>query len=232
MIFAISGYTQVTERVLENQVAQGVVVDVGGIPFDLSLWIKNRLPAKLEILRKLQAAYPDVFEDEEELVEGMSRDKFVEILLQSKTSEQGLFESSFRKSCHLLVSKFNDKNSAKNAAELIFDHYLRFHVLHLFPAEAPNKLQGTTFWRRSGMLHSSESLLPPRNASRLNHQLLSGGQHPAGGKSYRKSSRAVGGLLSLLPHTRSNYYSTSQEDVINSCLDSLDSVPPERPGLH
>ena len=214
LTIAILGNTQVTERVLENQVAQGVLVDVCGIPYDLSLWIKNRLPAKLEILRNLQAAYPDVFDDDEEVMEGMSRDKFIEIISQSKTIEEEQLPNFVRKFHQ--VSKFNVEKAAKSGAELIYDHYLRFHVLHLFPAEATNQAEGATFWRRR--LNAPETMQRNANSS---GQFLNSRQNFDRQSSRPRGARAGGGLLALLPH-RANQYSASREDVMSS-LDSLAS---------
>ena len=194
-----------TERVLENQVAQGVLVDICGIPYDLSLWIKNRLPAKLEILRNLQAAYPDVFDDDEEVIEGMSRDKFVEIFSQSKTSEEEQLPG-FPK---FQISKFYNEKAAKSGAELIYDHYLRFEVLHLFPAEAPSHVEGTTFWRRR--IKSSETM--PRNNANRSDLLLSGKQSTRA----RSSRTGGGGLFALLPHKAN--YSMRRDDGMRSSAD-------------
>lgn len=75
------GYTAVTERVLENKVARSFARDLLQVPIDVATWLSNpRWPSKLNMLREMQMTYPDVFDDEEEVIACMPREEFYGVL--------------------------------------------------------------------------------------------------------------------------------------------------------
>jgi hypothetical protein len=79
-----AGYTQVTERVLENKVAGNFLTDLLGVPIDVVAWIRHRgWPSKLSLLIALQTQYPHVFRDEEEVVVCMTQEQFRDIVVSA-----------------------------------------------------------------------------------------------------------------------------------------------------
>lgn len=105
-----------TERVLENKVARSFVEDLLTVPYDLMLWTVNRQwPSKLALLQTMQDSYPDVFNDEEEVVVSMSRAKLNELVALSTKGK-----------------------AHPGDGDKIFDHYKRLPVLLLFPGDQPN----------------------------------------------------------------------------------------------
>eukprot|EP00951_Prasinocladus_malaysianus_P015894 scaffold122826_cov46-Prasinocladus_malaysianus.AAC.1 len=103
------GYTEVTERVLENKVAQSFVLDLLSTPMDAILWLRHRhWPSKLDILRQMQDRFPEVFLDEEVVLRQLSEEMFQQIV---KDASRG---------------KANAEDGTK-----LFWHYRRMDVLHL-----------------------------------------------------------------------------------------------------
>uniref|UniRef100_A0A7S1T3L9 Polycystin cation channel PKD1/PKD2 domain-containing protein n=4 Tax=Tetraselmis chuii TaxID=63592 RepID=A0A7S1T3L9_9CHLO len=84
LAIVVNGYTQVTERVLENKVAGNFLYDLLGVPVDVIAWLQHRgWPSKLSLLIALQARYPYVFEDEEEVVVCMTQEQFRDIVVSA-----------------------------------------------------------------------------------------------------------------------------------------------------
>jgi len=109
LAIVVNGYTQVTERVLENEVSQSVIADIVAVCWDLWLWYRHKSwPSKLSILSSMQEYFPDVFGQGDEVVYPLGRHKFHEVVCSAS------------------------KNATPDDADKIFDHYLRLHVLILF----------------------------------------------------------------------------------------------------
>lgn len=70
-----------TERILENKVARSFPTDIVAVPIDSFRWMRHpHWPSKLALLIAMQARYPDVFHDEEEVLARISRNDWREIV--------------------------------------------------------------------------------------------------------------------------------------------------------
>jgi len=113
LAIVVNGYTEVTERALENRVARSIARDLIQVPVDVIVWVihRTRWPSKIDLLNGLMSEYPDVFAEEKELVVRMDRETFAEIVLRVKPA------------------------AAEEDADQIFDRYIGMRVLQLFPDE-------------------------------------------------------------------------------------------------
>ena len=85
----VNGYTKVTERLLENQVAQSLFVDMLSVPVDLYMWMRNKnWPSRVSLLNVLAKTYPRVFQAEEEILQPLSRRAFQEIVEMASSGNQ------------------------------------------------------------------------------------------------------------------------------------------------
>jgi len=99
----------VTEKVLENEIAQSIIADVFTVVYDVWLWNLHRTwPSKLKLLSVMQDHYPDVFGDEEEILVALDRRTFQSI-----------------------VSEATKGRATAKEADSMFTHYLAFPVLVL-----------------------------------------------------------------------------------------------------
>mmetsp|Transcript_22280 Transcript_22280/g.56221 ORF Transcript_22280/g.56221 Transcript_22280/m.56221 type:complete len:634 (-) Transcript_22280:401-2302(-) len=104
----VNGYTAVTERVLENKVAQSFPADMILVPVDMLRWLRNkRWPSKLAILNALYQMYPEVFDNEDvEVVRPLGLETFQEVVISASKHRAG-----------------------KEDGEALFDYYCRMEVL-------------------------------------------------------------------------------------------------------
>eukprot|EP00191_Tetraselmis_sp_GSL018_P004087 CAMPEP_0177607570 /NCGR_PEP_ID=MMETSP0419_2-20121207/17990_1 /TAXON_ID=582737 /ORGANISM="Tetraselmis sp., Strain GSL018" /LENGTH=978 /DNA_ID=CAMNT_0019102165 /DNA_START=848 /DNA_END=3781 /DNA_ORIENTATION=- len=109
LAIVVNGYTKVTEKVLENEIAQSIIADVFTVVYDVWLWNLHRTwPSKLKLLSVMQDHYPDVFGDEEEILVALDRRTFQSI-----------------------VSEATKGRATAKEADSMFTHYLAFPVLVL-----------------------------------------------------------------------------------------------------
>uniref|UniRef100_A0A061S5N1 Polycystin cation channel PKD1/PKD2 domain-containing protein n=1 Tax=Tetraselmis sp. GSL018 TaxID=582737 RepID=A0A061S5N1_9CHLO len=107
LAIVVNGYTRVTERVLENRVAKNLFQDLFTVAADAVHWTLNpSWPSKLDILRGMQEAYPDVFLGAEEIVRPLPRSIFVDIVVKASCGKANL-----------------------NDGDRLFNHYARFEVM-------------------------------------------------------------------------------------------------------
>ena len=89
VLIQVNGYTKVTERLLENQVAQALFVDMLGVPVDMYMWMRHRSwPSRVALLNVLSRTYPRVFESEDEILQPLSRRKFQDIVKEAASHSQ------------------------------------------------------------------------------------------------------------------------------------------------
>jgi hypothetical protein len=119
-----AGYTKVTERVLENQVAQSFAADALLVPMDVILWLRNkRWPSKLAILNSLYLTYPDVFEDEAVgVVRALPQERFREVV----------------------IAAAGKKGASAEDGDRIFEHYCR--LVGVLMAAAGGGERGGAAW--------------------------------------------------------------------------------------
>ena len=89
VLIQVNGYTKVTERLLENQVAQALFVDMLSVPVDMCMWMRHRSwPSRVALLNVLSRTYPRVFESEDEILQPLSRRKFQDIVKEAASHSQ------------------------------------------------------------------------------------------------------------------------------------------------
>eukprot|EP00192_Tetraselmis_astigmatica_P019032 CAMPEP_0117698652 /NCGR_PEP_ID=MMETSP0804-20121206/29869_1 /TAXON_ID=1074897 /ORGANISM="Tetraselmis astigmatica, Strain CCMP880" /LENGTH=245 /DNA_ID=CAMNT_0005512969 /DNA_START=1 /DNA_END=738 /DNA_ORIENTATION=+ len=112
LAIVVNGYTDVTERALENRVARSLARDLMQVPVDVVTWLSHRSwPTKIDLLVALRNEYPDVFAEQQELVVRMDRETFHDIVTQGK----------------------HGAGATEEDADLLFDRYFKMPVLRLFP---------------------------------------------------------------------------------------------------
>ena len=109
----MNGYTRVTEQLLENKVSRTFFQDVLGLIADMYTWMRGKWPSRLAILNGLSQTYPEVFEEEEELLQPLSRSAFREIVRRIRIGPRA------------------DSDRTDQIADDMFDKYSEMRVLLL-----------------------------------------------------------------------------------------------------
>ena len=87
LAIVVDGYTMVTEEKMEKQIASGFLADLMTVPRDEISWRLRgrRWPSKLQMLQRMQNAYPRTFRSEvfEDAIKvGITEDQFRNIVME------------------------------------------------------------------------------------------------------------------------------------------------------
>ena len=123
LAIVVDGYTMVTEEKMEKQVANGFLADLMSVPRDEILWrfSERRWPSKLQMLQRMQKAYPGTFRSE----------AFEDAI------KVGITEVQFRK---VVMAGSETLKEEEDAAEL-FAHYASRVNGALVLSDAPESLR-------------------------------------------------------------------------------------------